>query len=86
MTSPNKRRSGPVKAASQRSGDRVARNPRREVFGRQWRREVNRMTDAELILCVRAQVAVDHAYNTFRKGTDRAVFLPPSETPAGWDA
>ena len=38
-----------------------------ESTRRAWAREVNSFTDSELILCVRAQVAVDTAVNTYRK-------------------
>ena len=34
---------------------------------RAWEREVRRFNDEELIACVRAQVAVDRACNTYRK-------------------
>jgi hypothetical protein len=34
---------------------------------RAWAREVRTFSDAELILCVRAQVAVDEAVNTYRQ-------------------
>lgn len=79
------KRSGPGRPLPQRLGDLGARKPRRDVYGRQWRREVNRLTEDDLIAVVRGMVSVDRAVNTFRKGTDRAVFLPPTETPAGWD-
>jgi hypothetical protein len=34
---------------------------------RAWAREVNCLADEDLILCVRAQVAVDDAVNTYRR-------------------
>jgi hypothetical protein len=38
------------------------------------------MTDAELIRCVRAQIAVDRAVNTYQRKSGEAIFIPPSET------
>jgi hypothetical protein len=35
---------------------------------RAWARQVRSFTDEELLRCVRAQVAVDTACNTYRKG------------------
>jgi hypothetical protein len=34
--------------------------------GRAWAREVRNFSDEELLRCVRAQVAVDRAVNTYR--------------------
>jgi hypothetical protein len=43
---------------SARLGDRLA-----------WAREVRHLSDDELVQCVRAQVAVDHAVDTYRAST-----------------
>jgi hypothetical protein len=74
------KRSRPGQSGFSHGEDRAGGNPSRCGGQRAWRREVNRMTDAELIRCVRAQVAVDHAVNTRRKNGE-TVFIPPTQTP-----
>jgi hypothetical protein len=58
--------SHPVKVASHRLGDRVAGKP--SAWGnRNWRREINRLPDDDLLRVVRGMVSVDRAVDGFRR-------------------